>query len=359
MLTRYVLPLLALGAAAFATISVANTQPKAGPSRPPEPPPSTSFAKTVAAVGLVEPAGEDVLISTPVAGLVVEVFAKAEDKVEAGTPLFRLDGRDLEAELKLRRAALDVAIARLKRLEDAPRPEELPAAEARVREAEARLADAQTQLDLVESVRDSRAVRREDVLRRRHAVDAARADLDRGRADLALLKAGAWERDLDVARAEIENARAAVARVEADLARLTVTAPKAGVILKVDVRPGEYAQTGRLGEPLMIMGVVVPLHVRVDIDEADAWRVRAGSAASASVRGNAALKAPVTFVRFEPRVVPKRSLTGAPAERVDTRVLQAIYRLDAKALPVFPGQQLDVFIEGSKGGRHGGPPCSP
>lgn len=345
MLTRYVFPLLALAAAAFATISVVRAQPRSEAASPPEPPPSTSFSRTVAAVGLVEPAGEDIAISTPVAGLVVEVHVATGDRVEAGAPLFRLDGRDLEAELVLRRVSLDVAMSRLERLRAAPRPEELPAARARVREAEARLADAEAQLALVESVRDPRAVRREDILRRRHAVDAVRAEADRARADLALLEAGTWGRDLDVARAEVENAKASVARVEADLARLSVTAPKAGTILKLDVRPGEYAQTGRLAQPLLIMGVTVPLHVRVDIDEADAWRVRAGSAATASVRGNSALKAPLTFVRFEPYVVPKRSLTGAPAERVDTRVLQAIYRLEADALPVFPGQQMDVFIE--------------
>jgi multidrug efflux pump subunit AcrA (membrane-fusion protein) len=348
MMTRYVLPLLALGAAVFGTISVARSQPASEPATPPEPPPSTSFSRTVAAVGLVEPAGEDVAISTPVAGLVVEVFVKAEERVEAGDPLFRLDGRDLEAELRLRQAALDVAAARLARLESAPRAEEVPAAEARVREADARLADARTQLELVESVRDPRAVRREDVLRRRHAVDAAVAEADRARADLALLRAGAWEEDLAVARAEIGSAKASVARVEADIARLTVAAPSRGAMLKVDVRPGEYAATGRLSEPLMILGVVEPLHVRVDVDEADAWRVRGGMAATASVRGNAKLRAPLSFVRFEPYVVPKRSLSGAPAERVDTRVLQAIYRLDAGVLPVFPGQQLDVFLEAAR-----------
>ncbi|MGH7162272.1 MAG: biotin/lipoyl-binding protein, partial [Planctomycetota bacterium] len=88
MLTRFILPLLALGAAAFATISVVSAQPRSEPATPPEPPPSSSFTSTVAAVGLVEPAGEDVAISTPVAGLVVEVYVAAGDRVEAGAPLF-------------------------------------------------------------------------------------------------------------------------------------------------------------------------------------------------------------------------------------------------------------------------------
>jgi hypothetical protein len=44
-------------------------------------------------------------------------------------------------------------------------------------------------------------------------------------------------------------------------------------------------------------------------------------------------------------VVPKKSLTGENTERVDTRVLQIIYRFDRPPFPVYAGQQVDVFIE--------------
>jgi HlyD family secretion protein len=93
------------------------------------------------------------------------------------------------------------------------------------------------------------------------------------------------------------------------------------------------------------LGRLKPLHVRVDVDEHEGWRVRAGARAVGQVRGNAALEAPLAFVRFEPVVVPKRSLTGDSTERVDTRVLQVIYRVEDENLPLFVGQQLDVFIE--------------
>jgi hypothetical protein len=47
----------------------------------------------------------------------------------------------------------------------------------------------------------------------------------------------------------------------------------------------------------------------------------------------------------EPYVTPKTSLTGSSSERVDTRVLQVIYRFDRRAIPAYVGQQVDVFIE--------------
>src|SRR5207249_3380890 len=95
----------------------------------------------------------------------------------------------------------------------------------------------------------------------------------------------------------------------------------------------------------ILLGRLKPLHIRVDVDEHEAWRVYPDAKAAAAVRGNANLKAPLTFVRFEPFVVPKKSLTGDSTERVDTRVLQVIYRVEGDALPLFVGQQMDVFIE--------------
>jgi hypothetical protein len=44
-------------------------------------------------------------------------------------------------------------------------------------------------------------------------------------------------------------------------------------------------------------------------------------------------------------VIPKKSLTGDSTERVDTRVLQVIYRVEDDALPLYVGQQMDVFIQ--------------
>ena len=95
----------------------------------------------------------------------------------------------------------------------------------------------------------------------------------------------------------------------------------------------------------MIMGTVDPLHVRVDIDEHDAWRVRGGSKAVAFVRGNKDISTDLEFVRFEPYVVPKRSLTGESTELVDTRVLQVLYRFTRGSLPIYVGQQMDIYIE--------------
>lgn len=350
MLLKYGVPVLAALALAFAFTSVQRMTPVKANVAPPSPPPVAAFPQQVGAVGLVEAASENIAVSLPVPGLVTGVLVKAGDTVRRGQPLFTLDDRDLRAELALRLSAAELAQARLTRLEASPRPEEIPPAEARVREAQAQLADAETQLRMIEAVKDKRAIREEDVQKRRRTVDQAQARVEEARSQLALLKAGTWRPDLEVARAEVKQAQLQVERLRADLARLTVTAPIDGQILQCKVRPGEYAQAGVLAQPLILLGDVSRLHIRADIDEKDAWRVQPQLKAVASVRGNAARQYPLEFVRLEPYVVPKRNLTGDATERVDTRVLQAIYRLPANTA-LHPGQQMDLSLEAAPGGR--------
>src|SRR5262245_56025606 len=173
MFTKFGISVLAALALLFATLSVARLRPTDTENEPYQTPPTAPFQHKVGGVGLVESSTEDIAISLPVPGLVTSVFVKAGDRVNKGRPLFSLDDRDLRAELALRESNLELAKARLTRLESAPRPEEIPPAEARVQEAAAQLSDAKVQLDLMEGVRDKRAIRVEDLERRRRAVQAA------------------------------------------------------------------------------------------------------------------------------------------------------------------------------------------
>ena len=345
MFTKYGITLLAVLALVFATLSVARLRPVDTKVEPAVPPPSAQFENNVGAVGIVEASSENIAVSLPVPGLVSAVYVKAGDRVARGQRLFALDDRDVRAELALRESNLELARAKLAKLSASPRPEEIPPAEARVREAEAQLSDARIQLQLMEGVRDKRAIRVEDLERRRRAVEVEEAKLAEAKASLQLLRAGTWSKEIEVAKAEVEQSERQVERVRADLERLTVTAPISGEILQCKVRVGEYAAAGPLAQPLMLLGTVDHLNVRADVDERDAPRVKPDAAVIASIRGNARKKFPLRFVRVEPFVVPKKNLTNDATERVDTRVMQVIYALE-KGAPVLPGQQMDVMIQG-------------
>jgi HlyD family secretion protein len=366
MIFKYVLPLLAACGLVFGLWTVnagAKPVPAAPPAALPADPP---FEDTIAGAGIVEARTQNIAIGATVAGVVVEIPVAIGATVSAGDLLFRVDDRERKAELGVRKAALDASQAELARLESLPRAEDLPPLEALVKAAETELADVKRQLEIAESLPDKRAVAVQEWDRRRFAVQSADARLAEVRAELDKARAGAWAPEKEIARANVASARARVSAQEVEIERLSVRAPVAGTVLQVNLRVGEFAPSGPTGvpggaaQPLMLLGDVSTMHVRVDIDENDAWRFVPGSKGVAFVRGNRDLQVPIEFVRVDPYVLPKRSLTGEATERVDTRVLQVIYRFDPRALAVYVGQQMDVFLEAArsadeKGARAPGP----
>jgi len=290
---KYVLPFLALVglAAALGTIIFGTANPPV--SSPQIRSPQIPFASYVAGAGLIESRTQNIVIGAPVQGIVTAIYVQMGDWVKTGDPLFKIDDRDIAAQL--------------------------PVAVAKAEEAEANLAKVKNRLRIGEGLTVGRSISEEDLANRRL--------------------------DLTIAEAAQASTRAQVDYVKSEIERRTIRAPVPGRILKIDTRLGEIAQSTELITPLMVLGDDSQLHVRVDVNENDAWRVEAGAPAMAYVRGNPDLKTPLQFERIERYVLPKVSLTGDSTERTDMRVLQIIYSFDPASLPVYVGQQMDVYIQ--------------
>ena len=359
--TQIALPLAALTLASFAGWFVWNSRRVEHSPAPPAMPPRSPFAATLACSGIVEAQSENIAVGSATPGVVVEVLVKVGERVEAGTPLFRLDDRDLRGELEVRKAAVSQAKAEVIRLEAEPRQETIPPLVATVNEAKATAIAAADALRRAEDLFAKQVITEQDAIEKREADAFARAALQKAEAELALREAGSWNYDRDVSRAAVLKAEADLAKTEIDIDRLTVRSFVAGEVLQVNVRPGEFVGAPP-GQPLIVLGNVDRLHVRVDIDEFEIDRFDPAFAARAVPRGSAGTEYTLTFVRVEPFVVPKKSLTGDNSERVDTRVLQVIYDCSperdgpsGQGKRLFVGTQVDVFIEADdRAGREGG-----
>jgi multidrug resistance efflux pump len=248
------------------------------------------------------------------------------DRVRWGEPMFRIDDRDLKADLKIRESSLRAAVAQLHRLEQMPRAEDVPPAIAAVDEARARLFDSEAAYNRDLNLFQKKMLAASEFDKDRYTMQAARASLAKAEADLARLRAGAWKEDIEVQRAAVEQAQSQIDSIKLMLERLIVRAPVDGQILQVNVRPGQIA-TLAWKEPMIVLGEVNRLHVRVDIDENDLYRFREGMPAWANIKGRSEPRFPLEYVRIEPYVIPKKSLTGDNSERVDTRALQVLYAL--------------------------------
>jgi RND family efflux transporter MFP subunit len=302
----FYLALAGLAAAAqFVLLLYAQSAQPIAP--PPVTPPAKPFPRALGASGLVEARRENTLVGVPASGLVQAVRVAVWDRVEAGAVLLELDDRELRAALRTQQAQVAVA-------------------EAQVRSARA----------VLRRVRDSLA--RTERLGAEAVVAAEVLETARHEAAVA-------EAQVAVAEAQRAAVGATIAQTESLLERLVVRAPIAGTILQVNVRAGEWVAANPAAPPL-VLGDITEVQVRADVDEQVAPRVRAGARAVGYLKGERGQPIPMEFVRIEPLVIPKRSLTGASTERVDTRVLQVIYRFPATlGRPVYVGQQMDLFIE--------------
>lgn len=266
-------------------------------SKPPIPPPLSApaenpFSKGIGASGIIEAIRENTNVGVPLPGLVLELPVKVWEKVAPGDVLIKLDGREVRAQLNTQEAELAL------------------------REAE--LARARRQHDSLAKL-SAAAVAREDI--------AKKAD------------------DVLVAEAAVANAQAAIRQTHELLERYVMRAPIGGTILQVNTRVGEYISPGSTTPPL-VLGSIDELQIRVDVDEQLAPRVQDDAKAIAFRKGATTEPMTLEFIRIEPFIIPKRNLTGDSMERVDTRVLPVIFRIQRQPeLKAYVGQQVDVFIE--------------
>ena len=297
---------LAVGGIIAVTLLVLRLRQTGPTSEPLVPPPQSPYADSIGGRGLVESVNENVRIAPATSGLIREVMVKVGDKASKGDVLFSMDDRDALSQVRVQEAQVAVL-------------------EAQVATAQTIVADRKDQLDRSIRLREKNVSSEDEAKRNLFAWQAADRQLQSTLADL------------DLARARLADAR-----VRLDL--LTIRAPRDGTVLQVNIRPGEYTM-GNSSETAILLGDISQLQLRVDVDESDAPSIREGCTGIAFLKGSREKSVPLEFVRIEPYIVPKKSLSGESTERVDTRVLQIIFRFENPTFPVYVGQQMDVFIQ--------------
>ena len=272
-------------------------------------PASSPFKHTIAGVGFVEANSGNINVGSFTSGIVQKIHVKEGDVVEANAPLFELDTRS---------ARLQVAIDE----------HEVKALEHSVEAAKATYGSAEDSYNRDKQLKDG--------VKSHSTIKKTEFDFQKALADL------------NAQKMKLEQTRSKHALSLVALDKLVVKAPVAGLILKTYVKVGEYIKENTQ-TPIITMGNHKPLYVRVQIDENDVGRYEKRTKAIGFIRSNSAVMYPLTCVRFEPYAMPKNKLSGDSNEKVDTRIVEIIYKIENVKNDVIIGQQMDVFIETSKG----------
>lgn len=249
---------------------------------------------------------EQIQLRSEVTGRVAEVLVEEGQRVSQGDLLMRLDQESFEADLEAAEAGVR-------------------AAEIEIRSRQARRRDLSRQLD------------RQRQLHQRGLVGADAFEQLQSEHEIAQIA-------VDAARQALRQAQAQRDRAVDRLQRSLFIAPIDGLLVSVDVKPGETVIAGTLnivGSDLMVIADPSVLLAELRVDEADIARVSVGQAVEvyAAAYPQTPLRGQVTHIGSS-----ARQLGSTQSLAFKVRV-----RLQPEDLKLHPGMSCRAEIETSQG----------
>ena len=322
-------------------------------------PASNPYGKGIYSNGIIESYqtnGENINIYPEVPGTVTAIRVAEGEVVRQGKPLISIDDSVQRATTAQLKSQAQAAGALLEELRAQPRKETLEVAKAQVEYAGAGLKSAQDELDKQQKSYelDQRSVSKDALDGAVNAVKVAKTNLEVVRRQYDLTRAGAWSYDIQNQEHQYDALTKAYQAASALLEKYTIKASADGVVLSINAAVGSYASAQGAYDsytqgltPVLVMGSDQKyLGVRCYIDEILVHRLPQPARINAKmfIRGTD-INIPLEYVRVQPYVSPKIELSNQRTERVDVRVLPALFRFaKPKNLALYPGQLVDVYI---------------
>jgi HlyD family secretion protein len=204
-----------------------------------------------------------------------------------------------------------------------------------MKEAEAAVAEARAEYERRKKLFDEGALPGEELERAASALEMAQVRAEEATLHRQMIGAPAVDTDREHAEAALAAARASLDEARALFAKTVIRAPLAGTVVHKYLKVGELAS--QASGPILTIADLSHLRVRAEIDEADIGSVCLGEKAymTAPAYGDRRFRGHV--IRTAIALGRKNVMTGDPAERVDTRILETLIALD-------PGTSLPLGL---------------
>lgn len=284
----------------------------------------------------------DVEVSFRIPGWVEARPVSEGETVTAGQLIARLESTELEQEVALREAEVQVYAAELAALEAGSRPQEIAVAQAAVRHAQAELerlaAEYQRQRDLL-----ARNVASLQVFQRAEAEhEVAKSQVDEAQERLKLAEEGPRQEEITRARARLDQVKQSLAIARTRLAYATLTSPISGIVLSENVEAGEYIVPG---VPVVTVGDLVNTWLRAYVNEPDLGRVKLGQTVcvTTDTYPGKAYPGRLTFIASAAEFTPKNVQTSEERVKLVYRIKVTIPNPDLELKPGMPAD-ADIWL---------------
>ena len=271
-----------------------------------------------------------ITLPAPVAEKIVAIDVREGQRVEAGQQLLALERERSQAQAQAADAEAQRQREALRELQAGARGEQVAQARAALAAAQAASRDASAYYARLRPLGEQKLVAAADVDRARAAAAGADAQVRQANAVLDELLHGTREERIAQGEAALQAASAQARVQQASLDKLSVVAPRAGVVDSIPYKLGDQAP---IGAPLAILLVGDAPHARVYVPETLRVGVAVGDSVRVFVVGReGALAGKVRMIRSEPGFTPYYALTGEDAARL-SYLAEIELGKDAAALP--------------------------
>lgn len=271
------------------------------------------------------------------------------DRVKAGTPIAKLDTRNLEAQRLQLVAQKARATAVLEELQNGPRGEDIAAAHAQVRDLEAQLQLEQIKRDRRENLWQEGAISREQFDEVAYGSNALSQRLAAARSNLEELLTGTRREQIAAQQAAVKQLEASIADIEITIAKSTIQAPFSGIIAAQRLDEGTVVNAGqsivRLVEDVSPeVEIGVPVQVAAQLQPSSRQRVQIGQKTY-----NATVAAILPEVNSATRT--RTVVLTLPLATLQAIAPQQIARLETRQSVLATGYQLPItaLVRGERG----------
>jgi multidrug efflux pump subunit AcrA (membrane-fusion protein) len=289
--------------------------------------PAEETAQHLLCVGRIEAVGGEVDVAAAMNGTIESILVKEGDRVETGALLAVVDARR-------EKAHLDLAQARLARVQAGSGAEEIAATAAQRDALAAELVYAESEAERARKLKATEVVSDGEAEARLQRADSLRKQVAGLQKQWEAMKRGPLPEEIAVARAEVELARAQYALAE-------VRAPSAGTVLQLYRHAGDIVLMS-YPTPILRLADTTRLQVRVEVNEADVYRVKPGTEGAFTVVGMQRETGRLRVAAILPAFTPKRLFDPDTSVRVDTRTLQVLAEIIETGVTVYSGQRVTV-----------------
>lgn len=295
---------------------------------------------SVSAPARIEGEDRTIALAAPFHLPVLSIGVREGQQIEAGQVVVSLDCADLALEsIALREQANSLRLT-AQSLARGSRPEEIQADRARFTAASAALEEIRARESRVKLLHEKGMVSDASVDDATRSARVADSELKIAAAKLSQAVAGPRKLDVEAAMSASNAAQAKSMAAEEKIKRCKIRSPTAGVVLRINVRPGEM--TEGIGAVVAEIANLSVMHARAEVDERDIAHIKVGT--TARIKSESGIDDVGTVVSISPIMGRKQIRTSDPADKTDRDIREVMVRLN-KTVPLPVGYRVTVIFD--------------